>query len=305
VRGRLLALTDRLPGPVRAAGKRAATVVSMFMPDIAASPSSDRNPFALVSRNALKAIYLYVRLNPMALLQISAVRQRLARERLRVLEQQRGFTQAGDSAHVAFNAVEHNLEGAKSAPDLDRPNILVNVVSSIEQVWKNIKNLDVLSIGPRSEIEIFALIAAGFNEARIRAIDLFSYSPWVETGNMHAMPYGDGAFDVVLLGWVLAYSTDPAAAGREVVRVCRDGAVVAVAADYPGERVGVSKFNNQETRIASAQQLLGYFDGHVDYVYFRHDPELPARQMAMAVFRIRKPPATGRFSDGLASMTRS
>jgi SAM-dependent methyltransferase len=296
MRGRLLSLTNRLPASVsrivRAASKRALSVVSPLLPDIGISPSTGRNPFAFVSRNVLKSIYLYVRLNPMSLLQISAVRQRLARERMEVLEQRRGFAMGEDVDHVAHHAVQHNLEGAKSAPDLDRPSIVVNVVSSLEQVWKNIKNLDVLSIGPRSEIEIFGLLAAGFSETRIRALDLFSYSPYVEIGNMHAMPYADGTFDVVVLGWVLGYSTNPAAAAKEVVRVCRDGAIVAVAADYAGEKVGISKFKNEETRIANVEQILSYFGGHVDYVYFRHDPELPSRHMVMSVFRVRKnPPA--------------
>ena len=49
----------------------------------------------------------------------------------------------------------------------DRPMLMTNVVASLGRVQQNIGALDVLSIGPRSEIEIFGLIGAGFSAVSI------------------------------------------------------------------------------------------------------------------------------------------
>jgi SAM-dependent methyltransferase len=147
----------------------------------------------------------------------------------------------------------------------------------------------VLSIGPRSEIEIFTLMSAGFSRDRIRALDLFSYSPYVETGDMHAMPYPDCSFDIVFLGWVLSYSRDQAQAAREILRVCRDRAIVVLAGDYSDEHRENRTFNNENTHMKSCDQLLALFSGHVGNVYFRHDPDPPHVFMVMTVFEVRKP----------------
>jgi SAM-dependent methyltransferase len=288
------AVVKLLPGPLQRLIR--STVVTIaehaclfgFRPKVLARTADD--PFGMIERRAVKSIYRSLISDTDSLLQVRAIRQMLARERLKVLSSASGFKTAENTANVIHNGVQYNVDGAKSAPDLDRPSLMVNVVSSIERVWRNIGGLDVLSIGPRSEIEIFALRAAGFKSDRIRALDLFSYSPYVEIGNMHAMPYADNSFDVVLLGWVLAYSRDPAVAAKEVVRVCRDGAIVIASADYVGERKPgtVTEFDNQETRIKDVAQILSYFGEAVGPVYFRHDPELPARHMVMTAFEVDK-----------------
>src|SRR5262249_51409300 len=143
-------------------------------------------------------------------------------------------------------------------------------------------------IGPRSEIEIFALLAAGFHSDRIRALDLFSCSPYVEVGDMHAMPYGDNSFDVVFLGWVLAYSQDPARAAREITRVCRNGAIVIASADYNDGSNVSPRFKNQGKHITSVDQILGYFDRCVGHVYFTQNPKPPETFMVITAFEIEK-----------------
>lgn len=166
---------------------------------------------------------------------------------------------------------------------------LASVASSIQRVSHNIRTLDVLSIGPRSGIEIFALHAAGFDPRRVKALDLFSYSPYVDLGDMHAMPYSDGSFDLVFVGWVLAYSRDPTKAAREIVRVCRSGAIVIASADFIDPPVALAEFNNEGTVIKNVDQLLGYFGEFVGTVYFRHNLDYPGTHMVMTAFEIRKP----------------
>jgi len=54
---------------------------------------------------------------------------------------------------------------------------LLNPLSSLEPVYSFAAQLSVLSIGPRTEMEIFHLMGIGFSFKNIRAVDLISSSP--------------------------------------------------------------------------------------------------------------------------------
>ena len=70
----------------------------------------------------------------------------------------------------------------------------------------NISESDVLSIGPRTEGEIFNLYSHGFKFNKIRAIDLISYSKYIDIGICIIFHIENNTFDFVLMGWCLAYS---------------------------------------------------------------------------------------------------
>jgi hypothetical protein len=165
---------------------------------------------------------------------------------------------------------------------------MFDVVKGLERINKNAHKLDVLTIGPRSEIEIFAMMAAGFDLTRIKALDLFSYSPYVDLGDMHKTPYADNSFDVIFLGWVLSYSKDQSSVARELIRIARNRCVIVLAGDYSDDTRDHPTFRNETTHMQNCNQLLALFDGRVGKVYFRHDPELPAVAMVMVVFEIEK-----------------
>lgn len=268
---------------------RAIAAVLGVAPRSSSAIADGKNPLDFIAPESHDAIRSHLG-NPIVLFQMQFARQVAARDRAAHLLAA-GITKARETDAVAHNALQYNLEAAATAPMIDRPMLMTNVVSSIERIHKRIGDLDVLSVGPRSEIEIFGLIGAGFSQARIRALDLFSYSPLVEAGDMHAMPYPDGAFDVIFLGWVLSYSKDQARVAREVLRVARHRAVIAIAGDYSA--VPSTVFAAETTHMQSCQQVLDLFDGYVGRVYFRHDPELPDSPMVMAVFELEKN-GTGR-----------
>lgn len=247
--------------------------------------SGHLSPFAYLHKGAVEGLVARVRLRPGLLLQIREVRGQLSRERIGELIYRKAVRRvSGDAPDVAHNTLEYNLAAAVESPDMDRPNIMIGVVMGIEKVWKNVGNLDILSVGPRSESEIFALMAAGFNPNRIKALDLFSYSPYVDIGDMHAMPYPAQSFDVVLLGWVLSYSKDQAKVAGEILRVAKPGAIVALAGDYSDNSRDRPAFENETTHMQSCDQLLALFQGHIGRVYFRHDPDPPSVAMVMTVF---------------------
>jgi SAM-dependent methyltransferase len=179
-------------------------------------------------------------------------------------------------AGVGENTIEYNLTAFQHSLILNRTRLLIRPFSVIETLSPNSK---ILVVGPRSEDDIFQLKAFGFHN--VRGLDLISYSPYVDLGDMHRMPYEDDAFDAVLLGWVLSYSDNPLQVAKEVVRVAKKGAIVGIGAEhYP-------QFKNDEEskqwlveqlgyavggrRLNTAAEHLDLFPGFVDKVFFLHD----------------------------------
>jgi len=206
---------------------------------------------------------------------IPDVRVLIAQARLERLDPAdiRTFDGHGDS--VIDNTLEHNLNALKKAVAFDRPSQLINPLCQIQYVQYHQQSLKVLTIGPRSEAEIFDLIAAGFLPENIRGLDLISYSDFVDLGDMHEMPYEDNSFDIVIIGWVLGYSNDITRVAQEVLRVSRPNGVIAIGNQHtPMTKEEVEKnlgYKLDDTRFETAEDLLAPFEGHVDQVYFRHD----------------------------------
>lgn len=184
---------------------------------------------------------------------------------------------------------EYSIDMLKRAITSDRPLRLIRPLSVIDGIDR--ASVRVLSVGCRFETELLYLLGYGFR--KVRGLDLISYSPWVDVGNMHAMPYSNDAWDVVILGWVLSYSETPEAAVREIVRVTRRGGIVAVAVSYyprswleEAERAG--RLIGNKERIQTVDEILGLFDGHVDRVYFSHEPSQDVESYCAVIFSIRK-----------------
>lgn len=172
---------------------------------------------------------------------------------------------------VAINTVMHNLRGITDFA-VNRSHLLVRPLSVIETIPVDGR---ILCIGPRSEGELLNLAAHGFCWQQITGLDLISYSPRVRLGDMHAMPFAEGSFEAVVLGWVLAYSDDPGVAAAEVVRVTSPGGVVAVGVEYSPwtqEEIvaDVGYLPGAQHRISSSEEILGYFGAAVDHVYYTH-----------------------------------
>ena len=201
-----------------------------------------------------------------------------------------------DGSPVIENAVEHNLKNLVGKVSLTRPIVLSMALRSVSYVSNRIKKLKVLTIGPRTEAEIFMLTACGFDPANITGLDLISYSDFIKTGDMHDMPFEDNSFDVVILGWVLAYSDDPAKAAQEVMRVATPDAVIAVGCEY-------TPFTEEELKergsmvshggkYNSADDILDLFGDEVARVYLRDDLHPDDRDKAdgiKAIFQLKGP----------------
>lgn len=197
-----------------------------------------------------------------------------------------------DTGDLAVNAVHHNLVGLRSFYDLaiNRSHLLLYPLSAIRMS----KSSPILAIGPRSEGELLNFRALGFRN--VQALDLISYSPWVRLGDMHAMPYADNSFAVVVLGWVLIYSANRQKAVQEILRVVRNGGIVAIGSEFrSATREELSQRKGYEVcddkGLNSVDAILKLFENHVDRVFFRQDlPEGPPPEKwnLLVLFSVKK-----------------
>lgn len=118
-----------------------------------------------------------------------------------------------------------------------------------------------LVIGPRYEPELLMARGLGWDAAGIRGLDTFSYSPLVDVGDMHDLPYADASFSSLICGWTLSYSARPDVAAKEMQRVLRPGGYLVVsmqkvAEGYDEELPGVLRGAD---RIQTLEQLDALF----------------------------------------------
>lgn len=197
---------------------------------------------------------------------------------------------------VAKNTLMHNIKGMRDVA-VNRSHLILRPLVSIDQVRLQQKTQRVLSIGPRSEGEIYNLIGYGFNRTNITALDLISYSPMFELGDMHAMRYPDSTFDICISGWVIAYSDDKKKAAAEMVRVTKPGGLIAIGCESHPETneeivAAAGYLPGSQERIHTLDQIMRLFDGHVQHVFFSHPLAdfLAGRTYGqlMAIFSVKK-----------------
>ena len=182
-----------------------------------------------------------------------------------------------DSEQAFATTLSHNLKSLSKK--MNRMLLLIRPLSVLEQVGKDAR---ILVIGPRNEWDLYLLHKHGFEFNHCTGLDLISYSPRIQLGDMHAMPFADGQFDVVLCGWTLSYSAEPAQACREIARVCRRGGAIGIGVEYfvgdaEAERLANGGYLIQDERldrrINSVAQVLALFPG-AGALYFSHDAPL-------------------------------
>jgi SAM-dependent methyltransferase len=257
---------------------------------LAVPPVPDLTLDINVSDEDFAAICAHLRANPRDLLLIDAARDLIGRRRYKQALASGKLTITEDQAALWHDALQHNLDGLKSWGAVARTNRLARALSVIDRVFFGAQKLKVLSIGPRTEMELLALVAHGFAPQNIRGLDLFSYSPWIDVGNMHHMPYPEGSFDVVIAGWVLVYSSDPQQACREMLRVAKDRGIIAIGATrWPEERWRREGKGRTQQHYPGAWDVLEMFGSAVRTVYVQHDSEsTDAEGRTIVVFEVSK-----------------
>lgn len=87
-------------------------------------------------------------------------------------------------------------------------------------------SVHVLIVGPRTEDDIFWARSLGmFNTV---GLDLFSYSPLIQIGDIHKSEIPDHSYDAILLGWMLSYSSEPRRVVDECLRIVKPGGLLGI-----------------------------------------------------------------------------
>ena len=227
------------------------------------------------------------------LLRIDAIRLFVAYVRYIyfVVLRRRWRTVEPSTGDIGVNTVFHNALQLRKMKYLgvNRSSLLLYPLFSIRVK----RSFPILCVGPRSEGEILNLLGLGFRT--IRGLDLISYSPWIDLGDMHAMPYADNTFGVVIMGWVFAYSHSPEKAAQEALRVVRPGGLIAVGSEDRVESaeelatIGGYEVSNAK-RLKSVAEILGLFGSHADRVLFSQDvPSIACdKWQLLVIFSVRK-----------------
>lgn len=157
---------------------------------------------------------------------------------------------------------------------------LINPIAAIGGVFEREAQMKVLSIGPRTEMELFHLVGAGFHPDNITAIDLISTSPWIDLGDMHKLPYPDRSFDIVISSWVLAYSSTPQKAVDEMLRVTRSKGIIAIGCTHNPD-ADTLEYKTPEAKILGSRfrhvdEYRALIGPKLDMVYFQDEPQAGA-----------------------------
>ena len=222
------------------------------------------------------------------LLHVDVIRYVVARSRFLWFVSIRRKLRTLDSPGMATNTVTHNLKGLGDFAG-SRSLYLTRPLSTIERLTTSSR---VLVVGPRTEGELFGLVAYGFEPGAIRGLDLIAYSPWVDLGDMHHMPYPPDSFDAVVVGWVMAYSESREQAAAEVVRVVRPGGVVAIGVEWsPVSNAEIEAelgyLPGARSRITGPEEILSLFGSTVDEVLVREGPDPDKLGPIVVIFSTR------------------
>ena len=173
---------------------------------------------------------------------------------------------------IGVNTIHHNALGLTRIWNLavNRSKLLIFPLAAIRMS----RRTPILCIGPRAEGELLYLKGFGFKN--IRGFDLISYSPWVDLGDMHQMPYEDSSYGVLIMGWVIAYSDNRTKAANEAIRIVKNGGRIAVGVEFYteskdklDERLGYEFCNKDQMNCV--QDILDIFGNHVDRIEFTQD----------------------------------
>jgi SAM-dependent methyltransferase len=146
----------------------------------------------------------------------------------------------------------------------------------------------VLCVGCRNAVELDEFRARGLGD--VVGIDIFSQRDDILVMDMHRMTFPADSFDVVYSSHSLEHAHDPGRVVDEVVRVARDGAVVAV-------EVPVRHRGSEADRVVfgGLPELESLFASRVGDVVLAEELEANGPRndqgsaVARLVFRLRKP----------------
>jgi len=198
----------------------------------------------------------------------------LLRRRLRIIGEH--------TSSVGANAIEYNLDAFAQAGAVfgmaKRMSLLLYPVAAL---LRGRPEANVLIVGPRTEDDIIWAKSLGLRNTR--GLDLFTYSKWIDLGDIHNTQMESASLDAVLLGWMISYSKDPTQVIAECKRLLRPGGYLGIGIETNPAQKAEGIRPPRVNHINSSGDLV---DLVKERVVFIHDPELNVPYECAVIFRI-------------------
>ena len=205
-------------------------------------------------------------------------RYRYLKGRLRILPEASGG--------IGRYTVEHNLRALDQRAAFGMGNRMALLLYPLAAALRDREDAKVLIVGPRTEDDLYWARSLGLRN--VRGLDLFSYSPWIDIGDIHKTGYADGEFDAVILGWVISYSQQPEAMVAECKRILKPGGYLGFGIESNPEMRATGKFHPPRVNaLNSAADIATLVKAPTLFI---HDPALAVPTDNAVVFRLPERP---------------
>ena len=219
-------------------------------------------------------------MSPYSLFQAESTRLKYCSLRLEEAKRLGYIQHNQDSEYNIKNTVRHNLESLDPQIAARRPWALLGPLLGIDHIQRNINNLKVLIIGPRTEAEILLYVSMGFSPENIKGLDLITYSDFIVKGDMHEMPFEENSFDVVIFSWVLGYSTNQQKAVKEAIKITKNEGYIGIGEQWdptPIQEVSRQMLESKGYSLdgvatRSCSDLNALFENNLTKVIFSTEP---------------------------------
>lgn len=142
------------------------------------------------------------------------------------------------------------------------------------------KHSVVLCVGPRNNFELEIFRKKGF--FNVVGIDLFSESPDILVMDMHRMTFPDNRFDIIYCCHILEHAYDVHKAVSEIIRVARDGALIAIEVPVRFETAGADLIHFQDL-----DNLCVVFQPYIEQMLWSEEqpPHSPRNDSGTSIIR--------------------
>ena len=214
------------------------------------------------------------------LLKIDSLRNTYCRIRYYIFKGRVKISEAyGES--VGAYTIKHNMDALQEAAAFGMGNRMALLIFPMAAMLRNKKDAKVLIVGPRTEDDIFWARSLGMRNTR--GFDLFTYSDFIDIGDIHKTTFEDGCFDAVILGWVISYSGNPGIMIDECKRIAKPGGYIAFGIESNPEHRKSGTF--KPPRVNNINSGKDIAEIAKIPVVFIHDPEEAVASDNAIIFR--------------------
>jgi hypothetical protein len=177
-----------------------------------------------------------------------------------------------------------------------RPDLIALPLRCLNSVKQNAHTMKVSTIGCRTEAEILSLANAGFNPENISGYDLFTNSPLIDLGDITDLNVKDSIFDITVCGWVLEFVTDLNTAASELLRITKNGGLIAIGGMHHPISLNIVEYSKRKTHqdrkwYCSLDQVKELFKINDRDIVFKSDIDpldLDKRGDVVIIFKVNK-----------------